>query len=68
MTAAAELQLLEDAYTSILTGKVQSYTLNGRQVTRLDFKAITERMDILRGVIARQTNGGAFVARFRDPE
>jgi hypothetical protein len=68
MTPQAELTLLETAYTSLLTGNVQSYTINGKQVTRLDFAVLMHRMDQLRAQIARATNGGAFVAQFRNPE
>jgi hypothetical protein len=68
MTAQQELDLLETAYTSLLTGGVQSYTINGRSLTRLDFRYITERMDTLRAVVYRQTNGMMQAARNRKAE
>lgn len=68
MTAQEELDMLEDAYESILTGKVQSYAVAGQQVTRLNLEFIVRRMDALRAAVARAANGGVFVARMRDPE
>jgi hypothetical protein len=47
---------------------VQAYKINGREFTKLDIGWMGRRMDMLRAQVARQTNGGAFVARFRDPE
>ena len=68
MTAQEELTLLETAYTSLLTGGVQSYTINNRSVTKLDFSWMIKRIDQLRAQVARETTGGWFAAQFRNPE
>lgn len=68
MTPQDELTLLEGAYSSILTGKVQSYTIGSRMVNKLNLQVIIDRMDILRAQIQRQTSGMSFVSQFRRPE
>lgn len=70
MTAAAELALLETAYTAMLTGgAVQSYTVAGRTVTKADIKWLTGRIDQLRRQVSRESSSGAAaVARFVDTE
>ena len=68
MDPNAELALLETAYTSLLTGNIKSYSINGRMTTRNDIAWITTRMDQLRAIVYRQTNGMCSVARMRNPE
>lgn len=68
MDPTTELTLLETAYASILSGGIKSYAVNGRMVTKLDLPWITTRMDQLRAIIFRQTNGMCSVGRFRNPE
>jgi hypothetical protein len=68
MDLQTELDLLEAAYTKLLAGAVQSYRVGDRELTRLDFKYITARMDILRAAVYRQTNGIMNVARNRRPD
>jgi hypothetical protein len=69
MDPQSELTMLETAYANFLNGgAVQSYTLNGRSLTRVDMQWMVTRMDTLRVVIARQTQGGASVSQFRPPE
>jgi hypothetical protein len=68
MTNQEELTLLETAYTTLLGGGVQSYSINGRSVTRLDFSWMIKRIDQLRAAVARETTGGWFAGQFRDPE
>lgn len=65
MTPAQELALINAAITAILTGKVQSYSMNGRDVTRLDLADLWKRKNDLELAISRE--GGVFsVARMRD--
>lgn len=68
MTPQDELTMLETAYATIITGGVQSYAINGRQLTRLDIQFITRRMDELRAIIYRQTNGMFQAAQNRPQE
>ena len=68
MDATTELNLLETAYTSLLTGGIQSYSINGRSVTKNNMTFIVARMDQLRAIVYRQSNGMCSVARMRKPE
>ena len=71
MTASEELTLLEAAYTALLQGGAQSYSINGRSLTKLDAVWMCKRMDTLRAQVVRDdpTSGGMFsVARFRNPD
>jgi hypothetical protein len=68
MTATEELALLEAAYTSIITGGAQSYSINNRSITKLDIEWMTGRMEALRVIVDRQANGGVRVAQMRTPE
>lgn len=66
MTAAEELTLIDAAMTAILTGGVASYSINGRSVTRLDYRFLVERKKELEIAIARQSSTGTCpVAKFR---
>lgn len=68
MDATTELNLLETAYVSLLTGGIQSYSINGRSVTKNNMDRIIARMDALRAIVYRQSNGMCSVARMRKPE
>ena len=68
MTAQEELTLLEEAYEALLTGGVQSYSINGRSLTRLNLTEITRRIDVLRAQVARAGTGLMRAARNRRPE
>lgn len=68
MTAQEELTMLETAYTAIMDRGVNSYSVNGRQLTMLDVRWMTERIDILRATVNRGTNGMFNAARNRPPE
>jgi hypothetical protein len=68
MTPQDELTLLEAAYTALLTGGVQSYSIGGRSVTKNDIKFITERMDLLRRQVSRQSQGMFYASQFRKAE
>lgn len=68
MDATTELNLLETAYTSLVTGNIKSYSINGRMTTRNDLAWIATRMDQLRAIVYRQSNGMCSVARMRKPE
>lgn len=68
MTAAEELALINTAIESILTGKVQSYTINGRAVTRLDLADLWQRKKELEAAVARESSGSFLLARFRNAD
>lgn len=68
MDAQTELTMLETAYTTIISGGVSSYSINGRALTILDLDTIIKRMDILRAAVYRQGNGMFHAARNREPE
>jgi hypothetical protein len=70
MTSQQELTLLETAYTNFLNGgAIQSYQVAGRMVTRADIKWMTQRIDVLRRQVSRESGGGmSAVVRFVDPE
>lgn len=68
MDAAAELTLLEAAYTAIVTNGVKSYSVDGRSITYHDLPWLTERMDKLRVAVNRAANGMCSVAQMRRPE
>lgn len=66
MTAAQELASLESAYEAwIKAGCPQSYTHEGRTVTKASAEWMSKRIDDLRAVVARQTAGGFLGVRFR---
>lgn len=68
MDPTAELTMLETAYTSLVTGRIKSYSINGRMTTYNDLAWLTTRMDQLRAIVYRQNNGMCSVARMRNPE
>ena len=58
---AARLILVQAAITALLTGQVQSYTIEGQSVTKLDLKGLQEEASRLVAKISRQARrGGAF--------
>ena len=68
MTAQEELALIDEAIRAILSGGVASYSINGRSLTKLDYRMLVQRKAELEAQIAQQT-GGMFVAsQFRRPE
>lgn len=69
MTAAeaqTELTAVNAAILAIVTGKAQSYSLHGRNVTRLDLTQLRELRKELEAVIARSSSGTFLLARFRE--
>ena len=69
MTAQEELTALETVYAAwINAGCPQSYSLNGRTVTKASAEWMSERIDELRAAVARQTTGSFYAAQFRRPE
>ena len=69
MTAQTELTALETSYLAwISAGMPQSYTINGRTFTRADMEKMTARLDWLRKLVDRETNGSTAVSAFRKPE
>jgi hypothetical protein len=65
MNAEQELALVNAALEAILGGKVQSYSINGRQVTRLNLSELWNRKKELEATVARASSGGFFLARVR---
>lgn len=68
MTATAELAALEATYEAwINAGCPQSYSHNGRTVTRASAEWMSKRIDQLRQAAAREsgTTGSCPVAKFR---
>lgn len=58
---AARLTLVQAAIGKLLAGTVQSYTIDGMSVTRLDLDWLTREEERLQSKIARSTRrGGAF--------
>lgn len=68
MTAQDELTMLEASYTALLQGGVASYQINGRMATKFDIDWMSKRMDKLRAIVDRQTNGAIRVASMRPQE
>ena len=56
-----ELTLYQTARTAILEGS-QSYTINGRSLTRADLSTIIDRIDALEARIARLSRSGGAVS------
>ena len=46
----------------------QSYTINGRTFQRADMNNVTTRIDWLRTLVNRETNGSTMVSSFRKAE
>lgn len=58
---AARLELVRAAISSLLGGKVQSYTIDGMSVTKLDLAWLTKEEERLVAKVARQSRrSGAF--------
>lgn len=58
---SARLTLVQGAIEALLTGRVQSYEIEGQSVTYLDLEKLQAEERRLVGQIARQTRrGGAF--------
>lgn len=58
---AARLTLVQAAIAQLLSGKVQSYSLDGMSVTKLDLAWLSKEEERLASKLARQTRrGGAF--------
>ena len=68
MDPQTELNLLTTAYQNLLSGGIKEYSINGRTLTRLDAVWLVSRMDELRSMIYRQSNGMFAVGQFRTPE
>lgn len=66
--AQAELTAVNEAILAIVQGKAQSYSINGRQVTRLDLKELRELRKELEVIISRGTSGSFMLARFRNAD
>jgi len=66
MTAAQELSYLETSYEAwVKAGCPQSYTHEGRVVTRASADWMSKRIDQLRALVARSSSPGMAVANFR---
>ena len=63
MSPADELALLEAAYAKVLADGVASYGIAGRNLTPVDIRWMTERVDALRFAVARQQTGGGMFRR-----
>ena len=59
-TLTAELALFRTARNAILAG-AQSYTINGRAVTRGDLKEINSEIESLESRIARASRSGRLI-------
>lgn len=58
---AARLALVQAAITALLSGKMQSYEIDGQKVTKLDLGKLTAEESRLVAKIRRQSSGrGAF--------
>lgn len=58
---AARLALVQAAITGLLSGKMQSYEIDGQKVTKLDLAMLTAEESRLVAKIRRQSSGrGAF--------
>jgi hypothetical protein len=69
MTAAEELTKLETMYSAwIDAGCPQSYSINGRSLTKASFDTIVKRIDTLRASTTAATGGMCSAAQFRKPE
>jgi hypothetical protein len=68
MDAQTELNLLETAYQNYLGTGIVSYTVNGKSVQKVDIGWLTRRLDELRAIVYRQTNGLFQAAQNRPPE
>ena len=68
MTPQAELTLLENAYTQMLSGKIQSYQIDKRSVKYLDFKTLLARINEVRAECARAATGAFAAGQFRPEE
>ena len=71
MTHQEELTALETAYSGILSGgAIVSYSINGRSVTKSDIRWMTERIDQLRLLVARETGAASmfYASKFRKAE
>jgi len=61
----SELTALQTAYTAMISGNAQEYSIAGRSVKRFDLKSIKAEIETLRSRIARLEDGaGRTVARF----
>jgi hypothetical protein len=67
MTDSELLTKVEAAIDALLTDNVQSYQIAGRQVVGLGLDQLYKMRTELTARIARVTNGGFVVARFRKP-
>lgn len=57
----ARLALVQAAINGLLSGKAQSYEIEGQKVTKLDMEQLTAEESRLVGLINRQSRrGGAF--------
>lgn len=54
---AGRLAKVQAAISNILDGKVQSYEIDGRQLTKLDLDWLTREEERLAAKIARQSRG-----------
>lgn len=70
MTSAAELALLEAQYTTwINAGCPNTYSINGRMVSRTYWEFLIKRIDQLRISAARESSTGTCpVSQFRRPD
>ncbi|WP_447979075.1 hypothetical protein [Candidatus Nitrospira bockiana] len=57
----------EQAYKDLITGKIRSYTINGRTVTYHDPSALLDEITKLNALIAGQTGARNFAGFSRRP-
>lgn len=70
MASKTDAELLEstrEAIDALTTGGVESYSLNGRSVTKLNLKELWDQVTTLEKRISRTSNGMFGVAEFQDP-
>lgn len=65
MTSQDQLNLVQQAISDLLTSGASSYSINGRNVTKLDLKTLMELEQNLLIRVQRESGSGGFsLARF----
>lgn len=65
-TYTEQLEEIQTAISKVLT-KGQAYTIEGRQLTRVEFKAMVDEEKRLRVLADREANGGGIRVRGMTP-
>lgn len=66
-TYTSLLAKIDTAIESLLDGNHESYSLEGRTVTRLDLETLLARRERIAALAARETNGGIRLAKLKRP-